>query len=145
MLLFLEGSDGCFLLLWEYDFYLINWTSSDVAPQIHKQIVNTICGSDKPHQYPVRSFTYRQSKSGQTRYKGRSFIPLNFARWISRKDCFIQHDFWSVAGIKVYTQSPLVADKARVGEFSLGHHRKNVLTNNSQLLYVVYLNISRYF
>jgi hypothetical protein len=58
--LVLERSDGCFFLLLEYNFCLRNWIRVDFTPQIqiNKQIVNTICGSDEPHPYPVRSFTY---------------------------------------------------------------------------------------
>jgi len=28
----------------------------------HEQIVNTMCGSDEHHPYPVRSFTYRNEQ-----------------------------------------------------------------------------------
>jgi len=45
----------------------------------------------------------------------------------------------------VYIQSSLIADKAIVGEFSLGHRRKNVLKNKNQFLYAVNLNTDRYF
>jgi hypothetical protein len=53
-----------FLLFFlEYDFYFINWTRADFAPQI--QINKWIWSSehyirlDEPYPYPVRRFTYR--------------------------------------------------------------------------------------
>jgi hypothetical protein len=45
-------------------FYLINWTSSDVAPQIKiNKLINQywrLCHSMNYPLYPVRSFTYRE-------------------------------------------------------------------------------------
>ena len=54
-LLVQEGSDSFFLL--EYDFYLIDWTRVDFAPQIQKNSRDYI-QFDEPHPYPIRSFTY---------------------------------------------------------------------------------------
>ena len=74
---FMEGSDGCFLL-WKYDFCLLNWIRVEFTSsiQINKQIVRTMCVSDKPHLYPVRSFTYRteQVRANEVLYKGWSYI-----------------------------------------------------------------------
>jgi len=48
-----------FLVL-EYNFYLITQTRLYFSTQIQviKRTVKTVCGSDEPHPYPLKSFTY---------------------------------------------------------------------------------------
>jgi len=48
--------------LLEYDFYFIDWTRVDFAPQIQinkQENREDYIQFDDPHPYPVRSFTYR--------------------------------------------------------------------------------------
>jgi len=62
-LLFLEGSDGCSLPLWEYDLYLLNWMRVEFTSQTNCEDCVWIRWTP-----PVSLSPNATSKSGQTRW-----------------------------------------------------------------------------